>query len=320
MRKIWVGFLVILLSMSLMACGQPQEQTSAAPVPINPVPEAVSKDKSTAKLYFGYADKPLLLSESRAFDVPVNENVETSVVKELIKGPSASRMDFTPIINPATKVVGMSLLPGDGNIVGVTLSKEFLLPVEEKNGEERLNRASEQTRRMLAVYSIVNTLVEQGLYARVQILIDDDNTGTGRPITLQESGLDSNAVAEPFARDGSIILNGANTVREILAAIENKDYSTLYSYIAYKNAYGQDKPSMEDFVAEINNRKLSLSDAKVLDSALGADGTTDIVMVDAVLSFKDDQTYVMNNVPLRMFLENGIWKMSYNVFSKNFLS
>ena len=309
--------LAVLLTIMFTACAPIEEEVSESPsnaVQINPLPEAISKDKSSARLYFGFMDQPLLVGESHSFDVPINESIENSIIRELIKGPLSTRNDLKAVINTKTSLVSVR---SEGQFLFVTLSSDFLSPVDEK---ESSDPAYEKTRRMLAVYSIVNTLIEQGTYSRVQILIDDDGMGTGRPLTLSEAGLDGEGAVEALERDGEIILNGSNTMREIMQAIESKEWETLYNYIAYKNLYGQDKPSLDDFKTEVISNKLTVSDPLIRDAVLGNDGVSEIVMVDYVLKLRDEEAKTMTNIPIRLIQENSIWKISYTVFKKNFLT
>ena len=102
-KKIVCILLCGLLLCGLAACVKEPEEDAASSseevsIQINPLPEAVSKDKETARLYFGYMHEPLLIGEVRVFSVPINENIQTSIITELIKGPSAARADFTQII------------------------------------------------------------------------------------------------------------------------------------------------------------------------------------------------------------------------------
>ena len=92
----------------------------------------------------------------------------------------------------------------------------------------------ENVRRYLAFYSIVNTIVEYSNYDYVQIFIDRDGTGSGSPITNEECGLSGEESIEPKGRNGSIILNEENTMREVMNSLESKDWSRLYDFIAYK--------------------------------------------------------------------------------------
>ncbi|MEG0629807.1 MAG: GerMN domain-containing protein [Christensenellaceae bacterium] len=318
--KSWISIcLLFVMATGMVACAKqaPPVVKEETAVQINPLPEAINKDKATARLYFGYMQEPLLVGESMVVDVPINENVETAIIKKLINGPSTARVDFVQLINPATKVVDVT--PNDSGFLTVTLSKEFLLPVETAVDNNMEENPYEKTRKYLAVYSIVNTIIEQGNYSRVRILIDDEGTGTGRTITQQEAGLDGTGATEPFARNGEIELNSKNTMIEILDAIEKKNWTKLYEYIAYKNAYGQDKPSIDDFISEVDTSKLAISDTAVGDSIVSIDGLNDVVMVDYMLKLRVDEVKSFANVPIKLVQENNIWKISYNVFKKNFM-
>ncbi|MEG0915344.1 MAG: hypothetical protein RSG57_06310, partial [Christensenellaceae bacterium] len=113
--------------------------------------------------------------------------------------------------------------------------------------------------------------------------------------------------------------NSKNTMIEILDAIEKKNWTKLYEYIAYKNAYGQDKPSIDDFISEVDTSKLAISDTAVGDSIVSIDGLNDVVMVDYMLKLRVDEVKSFANVPIKLVQENNIWKISYNVFKKNFM-
>lgn len=319
-KFIWTLIITTVLIIGLVsACtGEPEaeDETNAETIVINPLSENVSNNKITARLYFGYLSEALLVGETRTFSAPDNESTEVSIIKQLIEGPSATRVDFAPLINQNTKLVETA---DDGRYLTVTLSKEFLEPYSASDDVETAPEY-EQTRRYLAVYSIVNSVVEQGKYSRVRILIDEDDTGMGRPLTKAEAGIDGEGTTEPFERNGEIELNARNTMREILTATEKKDWGTLYSFIAYKNVSGQDRPSFDVFSNEVVSAKLSLQSPNIVDDVLHSDGTTNIVMVDYIIKLGDGEAGTFANVPVRLVLENDVWKITYNVFRANFLT
>ncbi len=320
LKKLICILLCLAFGFGITACSLEEQKPTAsatedASIQINPLPESVSKDKSTARLYFGYMQEPLLVGETRVFSVPINENANAAIIKELIKGPSTTRVDFIPLINENTKVVSVR---SEGTYLFVTLSKEFLQMPEDQLAVA--NDAYETTRRMLAVYSIVNALIEQGDFSRVQILIDDEGTGNGRPLTLAEAGMDGQGTTDALERNGALNLNGPNTLREIMRCIENKSWDTLYKYISFKNLYGEDKPSAEDFKSEITAAKLVVADYTVGDEIPAADGISEVVMASYTLKLRDGDAKTLTNIPVRLILENDVWKMTYTTFKKNFLS
>ncbi len=297
-----------------------EEDTQQTTVQINPLPESVNNNEINVRLYFGYHEYDLLVGETRKIKVPVNESIEISILQELIKeGPSATKIDFTQVINSNTTILKAEQ---EGQILTVTLSEEFLDPpdgseVDYQNEDEV---SYEKTRKYLAVYSIVNTLIEQGNAARVRILIEEDDRGIGRPITMMEAGIDGVGDAEPFERLGSIELNGENTMSEILSAIETREWSTVYDYIAYKDSLGQDKPSLEDFRNFAEAAKFSISSPEVLGGTLSPDYVSNIIMVSYELKQQDGEVQVFSNVPIKLVQENDVWKMTYNVFEDTFMN
>lgn len=309
---------ILLMICALLAgCAADAPQPTAAVVQVNPLAEAVSNDEIVARLYYGFGDNELLAGETRRIKVPVNESIETSVLNELIReGPSQANASLKQLINPDTSVVAAT---AEGQYLAVTLSREFLTQPAVQNGGI-LSGQAERTRRFLAVYSVVNTLIEQGSYARVRLLIDEDGNGAGRPITLQEAGMSGTGECEPLARNGDIELTALNTMRELLRAVEQRDWTLVYEFIAYKNQYGQDKPSFEDFRSEVERARFSLSNAQVLTDVLAPDGVSEIIMVNYDLKPQDGETQTYTNVPRRLVLENDVWKMTYNVFDSMFLT
>lgn len=324
LKSILVLALILVVLIMYLSCEQSivdEELDEESKVQINPVGEGVSKDRISVRLYFGYSSgatlEPLLAGENRIIDLPANESVESAIIQELIApGPSPTRVDFTQLINPDTTVINVEL---QGQYLFITLSKEFVDAFGEDidvANEEQV--AAENTRKYLAVYSIVNTLVEQGTYSRVSIKIDDN--GTARPLTREEAGMDIEDPREPFERNGAIVLNGSNTMHEILTAIEKKEWNTLYGFIANKNYYGQEKPSQDEFINEVTASKLAITNFEIIDSVVSADALTDTIMVNYDLRLQDGAPRTLTNIPIRLSLENDLWKLSYNVFKAKFLT
>lgn len=291
-------------------------EASESTVQLNPLAESVSMDETTARLYYGFGGNCLLAGENRKISVPVNESTEVSILNELIRGgPSAGSISLTQVINPQTTVVGANL---EGQFMIVTFSREFLESYSAANSQR--SSESERIRRYLAVYSVVNTLIERGNCSRVRILIDEDGTGAGRPITFAEAGISGSGDADPFAHNAEIELTPANSMRELLSAVERRDWAQAYEFIAYKNASGQDRPSLEEFRTQAENARCTVSGSRVIDYVTSADETSVVVMVTYDLRRANAETVSYDNVPRTLVLENSIWKMTWNAFEQAFLS
>lgn len=83
-----------------------------------------------------------------------NDSMEKLIVEQLING--SEDKELLPTINPKTKII--SITSKDG-ICYLNLSKEFLEPVQNTTWE-------------VAIYSLVNSLVELSNINKVQILVD----------------------------------------------------------------------------------------------------------------------------------------------------
>ncbi len=110
------------------------------------------------KLYFATEDGTKLLGGFREKHYSTNTPLERFVVEELIAGPSGQVQGMYPAINPETKI--LSVMTRDG-VCYVNLDSGFLTVVNNVSTE-------------VAVYSIVNSLVELSNINKVQILVNGE--------------------------------------------------------------------------------------------------------------------------------------------------
>lgn len=86
-----------------------------------------------------------------------SDSIEKLIVQQLIQGPTDK--DLYPTINPKTKI--LSIFTKEG-ICYLNLNKEFLNPVQNATGE-------------VAIYSLVNSLVELKDINKVQISVEGES-------------------------------------------------------------------------------------------------------------------------------------------------
>lgn len=110
------------------------------------------------KLYFANETGDKLIAAYREKHYSTNTPLERFVVEELIAGPSGQVAGIYPSINPETKII--NVMTKDG-ICYVNLDSSFLTVVNNVSTE-------------VAVYSIVNSLVELSNVNKVQILINGE--------------------------------------------------------------------------------------------------------------------------------------------------
>lgn len=123
------------------------------------------------KLYFADEEGGHLIAAFRQKHYSTNTPLERFVVEELIAGPSGKIDGLYPTINPETKII--STMTKDG-ICYVNLDSSFLTVV---------NNVSTN----VAVYSIVNSLVELPNINKVQILVNGEVPSTFSTATFERN-------------------------------------------------------------------------------------------------------------------------------------
>lgn len=128
-------------------------------------------DQVRIKLYFANEAGTNLIAAYREKYYSTNIPLERFVVDELLAGPSGKVEGLYPTINPATKVV--SVMTKDG-ICYVNLDESFLTVVNNVSTD-------------VAVYSIVNSLVELSNINKVQILINGEVPDSFQTTTFERN-------------------------------------------------------------------------------------------------------------------------------------
>lgn len=108
------------------------------------------------RLFFANESGDKLIETSRKGVYSSNISMEKLIVEQLIQGPNAE--GIYPTINPATKVIGVTVKDGT---CYVNLDENFLKPTSEVSAE-------------VTIYSITNSLVELSNVNKVQISINGE--------------------------------------------------------------------------------------------------------------------------------------------------
>ena len=316
MKKIVLILLTAMIAVTLFSCtGIAIHETGSerASNQISPVPENIASTDNIINFYYGYNDEQFLVCDSRSMSIKDNEDGISTVLNALIGGPQSANSSFTTLINGDTRIVDIS---ENDNYLFITFSSDFLAqPDDFRNSGMR-----ENVRRYLAVYSVIDTVLEYSNYDFVQIFIDRDNTGAGTPITNEECGLSGDESFEARGRNGSIILNEINTVKEIMASIESKDWNRLYDFVAYEDADGSDRPSYNDFRNAITADNVSISNTEVIGQAWATDGIHTRIFVNFTQSSASMQPSYRNDLSVGIVRERSLWKITYSELMKTFIN
>lgn len=138
------------------ATGEPVSFMSASQFIYNDGNEINSYEETKVTLYFANEDGDKLIAASREKFYSTNTPLERFVVEEMIAGPSGKIEGLYPTINPETRI--LSVMTKDG-ICYVNLDTSFSTVINNVSSE-------------LAVFSIVNSLVELPNINKVQVLVN----------------------------------------------------------------------------------------------------------------------------------------------------
>jgi len=303
-RTICIVITAILIISLFGGCTSESSELESDVIEINPTEGASNKEKVCAMLYYANSDYSMLAGEEREIDVPVSQRQEYSVLEKLIAGPSQSGAYFNCVINPSTRIVSMA---EENGILSVNLSKDFLDWgfITYPDISEKLDAVKQ-----LAVYSIVNTLVEVSGISRVQLFVDREGNGTSQRINLSEVGMGPEGVLESLGRNGNIVLSALRTLELVFNALKNKNYDEAYGYIAYINDDGTARMEESTFVNRIKERGISIGEFSVVEMVESADSNRQIFMVDYITVSSSAEQKEYSNVPVKLVKESAMWKLT----------
>lgn len=305
-KKLLISGLAALILIA-SGCGSPPAKSPSLNLPdINPRAESANKDTVNVALYFCYNGERLLASETRSIEVPVSDSLEAAVIRALIAGPSSERDELGGLFWEGVRLIRVD---SNADIFFVTLSEEFITTVPTTTV---LDEPNVQERKKLAIYSIVNTIVEMGKFSRVQIYVDRQG-GVGQRITLAEAGwsTENTAHLEPLPRNQNIILTPQNTLIEALDSYSKKDWTRLYEFTAYMNKDGSIKPDITEFSAALAATGNVLDSFQVTDANVSFSGQSVVVMLDYTISAREGDTITRTGIPVVLVREHEIWKLTY---------
>ena len=312
--------IVFALAAALLAfcgCSDMLQEQEKNKLPISPVGDASQSSSVKLQLLFKHSEN-ILSGETREVSAAADEQIEASIVRALIAGPSDDHYQLGTTINHDTKVVDVKK---ESQYLAVTLSKEFLEPLPNIPVSWKVSQIWKQEKMLsqkLAVYSIVNTLILYGSAKKVLILVDKDDSGKGQRVTRGEMGFDdgsANVMLEPLAFDTDMMMTPKRVVQLFFAAVQNKDWKKAYALVASKDLSGKETANADAMVEQLNNAGLILFDSAVSDASVSSDGQTALVVAD----YKEQQGVSLNinevkSVPVQLRQEQEVWKISYESF------
>lgn len=303
-RKMAAAWLAVIMMLS--GCASVGNDVTGKNIPdINPRAESANKDTSNVRLYYSYKGEQLLAGETRSIDVPVSQKREQAVVEALIAGPSADRSELTGLFWDGVTLVSVE---NNADNLFVTLSEEFITTDPPTSALEEYTALN---RKMLAIYSIVDTITEMGTYSRVQINVQRKD-GSQRIMRSEAGFKGEDKALDPLYWDGDLILTPEKTLAKALDLYSKKNWTELYNYTAYTDVDGTVKPDSEDFSAalgETGSNGLDSFEPKGVN--VSNDGQTAVVLLNYTIKTRNGDVE-RTMVPVIMVNEGELWKVSYS--------
>ncbi len=303
MKKNRLICILTVIMLLLASCGSREKDDSY--IEIDPYEESITKNENTAILYYATSDYQYLVSYEMEIEVPVSIRMEYGIISMLKSSPQEGIRGLNQLINPNTEVISVS----DGSsYVSILLSNDFLnwsfipqtgMSIEELDSIKRM-----------AVYSIVNSIIDSTGCPKVQILVDVNGNRRGQRISLQSVGFTDEGILGPLSRQSSVILTGEKTVNNIFTLLENENYAELYRYIANRGESGETRPPESNFINRMQSEGITLESFRIRESVESSSRSVRIIMVDYAFN-KESGRKENTNIPVKLIKENGVWKISY---------
>lgn len=317
------GLLALILAglLFLSGCQSPAPQAAHTPPEdgqesdaLQPqIPPAVEEEmieQRKVTLYYRMQGEDLLAAEARSLYFPKDKQVERILCDALTDGPSASLLDMTTLFSSGAKVYNVWR---SNDLLTVVLTREFLMAPSGAPDEwylDELWNKEVYMRRRLALTSIVNTITEATNYTAVQFLVlENSDDTTGRRLRLSELYEEGayDQLLSPMVRNESQVLTHFNTANIIMETWQNQTYERMYRFVARE---ATQRPTESTFLGEMRAKHHPLTYFSISAGMVSEDGQS--AVLEASYEYKTDKgTVKVQNYPLKLVRENGLWKISY---------
>ena len=319
LMALWIAAL-LLVSGCAALLPDPLQKAEATMVPgvtaelHSPLANENNRDAQAVTLYFRYGREPMLAAEARVISVFQNESEEMALVQALLNGPAAGMTELTRLFPDQVRV--LNTIP-QGNVLYVTFNDALLRAYADEPNDWQSRedwRREVPLRRRLAMASLTASITENFPYHSVQVLVQQ-RSDVSKSLRLENAYFRDDSLkgglAPPFTRDEALLLTQENTVRTIITAWQEKDWSRLYLYVAAFNPItGQPRPGVG--IAFLNwDRAAAVTSFDTTGGSVSYDGGRAVVSADLTMVMGNGKETLFSACPVMLFRDNGIWKISY---------
>ncbi|MHB1315486.1 MAG: GerMN domain-containing protein [Christensenellales bacterium] len=320
MTVIKKGITLVLIALILFVSGCADIVTNEEPdkTPISPVADPNQRESLELELLFKYRGS-MLAPETRTLDIAVSENVEVAILNALIQGPSKDHPELQAAVYPDTRVVGVKDM---GEYLEVTLSKEFLYPVTQKDASDLTAKEKVELgllSQKVAVFSVVNTLIQYGSASKVHILVDTSGSGIGERVTRKQLGMygeDQDELTEPLVYDTNLMMTPNRVGEMFFNAVCSKNWEEAYSFVARKDQQEEENVKDEEIIKRLSSGTVNILRASLSEANVSSNGQSALLIAEYTYQGSNQNSSQNQGFPVQMIQQQEIWKVSYDSFAK----
>ncbi len=319
LTALWLTALLLVSGCSAIL-PDPLQKAEATMVPgvtaelHSPLANEKNRDTQTVTLFFRYGREPMLAGEARVLSISQNESEEKALVQALLDGPGAGSTELTRLFPNQVRVLNTV---SQGDVLFVTFNDALLKPYadEPNDWQDRDDWLREvPLRRRLAMAGLTASIMENFSYHSVQVLVQqrsDVSTSLRLENTYFHDKSLPHGLAAPFAREETLLLTQENTIRTIIEAWQEKDWSRLYLYVSsFNQLTGQPRPSMETAFLQWDQAP-AITGFDTTGGSVSPDGSRAVMSADLTMVMGNGQEMKFSALPVKLLRDKGIWKISY---------
>jgi hypothetical protein len=319
LTALWLTALLFVSGCSAIL-PDPLQKAEATMVPgvtaelYSPLANENNKDTQTVTLFFRYGREPMLAGEARVLSISQNESEEKALVQALLDGPGAGSTELTRLFPDQVQVLNTV---AQGDVLFVTFNDALLKPYADEPNDWELRddwlREVPQRRR-LAMAGLTASITENFSYHSVQVLVQQ-RSDVSTSLRLENAYFHDaslpRGLAAPFTREEALLLTQENTIRTIISAWQEKDWSRLYLYVAaFNQLTGQPRPSLETSYLQWDQAP-AITGFDTTGGSVSPDGSRAVMSVDLTLVMGNGLETKFSAYPVVLLRDRGIWKISY---------
>ena len=309
------AFFLLLLVVLLPVLGV-GEQAIPPQQMVGPQAQAAETVTLPATLYFRYRTTGYLAREMRQISVPRPVSWEMAVIKALLDGPGSLSPHLNPLFPPGTQVLSVA---ANGDMLFVTFNERLLsrYPDEAVVLNQEYSQGEGHLRRRLAMAGLVNTLTEDGRYARVQVLVrHETNITASMRLSNSYYLLDSEGLPDTLSRSEGYVLTPQTATGLLLDSWKKAQWTPALSII--KPGEGQEAASMptEHELRVQLEQAPRLADYFVSPGTVALDGQSAMVVISLRIVRDNGTEQVLENLPLRLLLREGIYAIPQDALQR----